>query len=149
MTRIPFDEMHATVRDAFVNAGMNEHDADACARVHTESSCDGVYSHGLNRVARFVDYVRRGWIDLGGRPYLAYNLKIKQARVGSFDTELVHDFFLALTNQAGMNVHLNLVQGRNAHHIIEAAFKAFARALDQARQRDPRVEGVPSTKGAL
>jgi len=88
-------------------------------------------------------------IDLGGRPYLAYNLKIKQARVGSFDTELVHDFFLALTNQAGMNVHLNLVQGRNAHHIIEAAFKAFARALDEARQRDPRVEGVPSTKGAL
>ncbi len=88
-------------------------------------------------------------IDLGGRPYLAYKLKIKQARVGSFDTELVHDFFLALANQAGMNVHFNQVQGRNAHHIIEAAFKAFARALDQARQRDPRVEGVPSTKGAL
>jgi imidazoleglycerol-phosphate dehydratase len=88
-------------------------------------------------------------IDLGGRPYLGYRLKIKQARVGSFDTELVHDFFLALTNQAGMNVHLNQVQGRNAHHIIEAAFKAFARALDQAVQRDARVEGVPSTKGAL
>ena len=68
MTRIPFEEMHAVVRDAFVNAGMNEHDARACARVHTESSCDGIYSHGLNRVARFVDYVRRGWIDLDGRP---------------------------------------------------------------------------------
>lgn len=88
-------------------------------------------------------------VDLSGRPFLAYNLKIKQARVGDFDTELVHDFFLALSNQAGMNLHLNQVQGRNPHHIIEAAFKAFARALDQAKQVDPRVHGVPSTKGAL
>ncbi|MBI3784857.1 MAG: imidazoleglycerol-phosphate dehydratase HisB [Deltaproteobacteria bacterium] len=88
-------------------------------------------------------------VDLSGRPFLAYNLKIKQARVGNFDTELVHDFFLALTNQVGMNLHLNQSQGRNAHHIIEAAFKSFARALDVAKQVDPRVEGVPSTKGAL
>jgi len=88
-------------------------------------------------------------VDLSGRPFLAYNLKIKQARVGSFDTELVHDFFLALSNEVGMNIHLNQSQGRNAHHIIEAAFKAFARALDTAKQRDPRVVGVPSTKGAL
>ncbi|MFQ5668012.1 MAG: imidazoleglycerol-phosphate dehydratase, partial [Candidatus Binatia bacterium] len=64
-------------------------------------------------------------------------------------TELVHDFFLAFANQAGMNVHLNQVQGRNPHHIIEAGFKAFARALDQATQVDPRVRGVPSTKGTL
>ncbi|HVM97384.1 MAG TPA: imidazoleglycerol-phosphate dehydratase HisB [Candidatus Acidoferrales bacterium] len=88
-------------------------------------------------------------VDLSGRPFLAYNLKIKQARVGTFDTELVHDFFLALTNQVGMNLHLNQSQGRNAHHIIEASFKSFARALDVAKQVDPRVEGVPSTKGSL
>jgi imidazoleglycerol-phosphate dehydratase len=88
-------------------------------------------------------------VDLSGRPFLAYNLKIKQARVGDFDTELVHDFFLAFTNQVGMNLHLNQVQGRNPHHIIEAGFKAFARALDAAKQVDPRVEGVPSTKGSL
>ena len=88
-------------------------------------------------------------VDLSGRPFLAYNLKIKQARVCTFDTELVHDFFLAFTNQVGMNLHLNQVQGRNAHHIIEAGFKAFARALDKAKQLDPRVEGVPSTKGSL
>jgi len=88
-------------------------------------------------------------VDLSGRPYLAYNLRIKQACVGNFDTELVHDFFLALTNQVGMNLHLNQVQGRNPHHIIEAGFKAFARALDQAKQIDPRVKGVPSTKGSL
>lgn len=88
-------------------------------------------------------------VDLGGRPFLAYNLRIPQARVGAFDTELLHDFMLAFTNQAQMNLHLNQVQGRNAHHVIEAAFKALARALDFATQVDPRVEGVLSTKGAL
>jgi imidazoleglycerol-phosphate dehydratase len=88
-------------------------------------------------------------VDLSGRPFLAYNLKIKQARVGVFDTELVHDFFLAFSNQAGMNLHFNQIQGRNAHHIVEAAFKSFARALDEAKQIDPRVKGVPSTKGTL
>ncbi len=88
-------------------------------------------------------------VDLSGRPFLAYNLNIKQARVGAFDTELVHDFLLAFTNQVGMNLHLNQVQGRNPHHIIEAGFKALARALDQATQIDPRVQGVLSTKGSL
>jgi len=88
-------------------------------------------------------------VDLSGRPFLAYNLTIKQARVGNFDTELVHDFLLAFTNQVGMNLHLNQVQGRNPHHIIEAGFKALARALDQATQIDPRVQGALSTKGTL
>lgn len=88
-------------------------------------------------------------VDLSGRPFLGYNLKIKQARVGVFDTELMHDFFLALVNNAGMNLHLNQTHGRNAHHIIEAAFKAFARAMDSATQVDARVRGVLSTKGKL
>ena len=87
-------------------------------------------------------------VDLSGRPYLAYNLKIKQARVGSFDTELVHDFFLALSNEVGMNIHLNQEQGRNAHHIIEAAFKSFARALDAAKKvgdTGPLATGISAT----
>jgi len=88
-------------------------------------------------------------VDLSGRPFLAYNLQIKHPRVGDFDTELVHDFLLALTNQVGMNLHLNQIQGRNPHHIIEAGFKAFARALDKAKQVDSRVQGVLSTKGTL
>ena len=88
-------------------------------------------------------------VDLSGRPFLAYNLRLEQTRVGAFDTELLHDFMLAFTNQAMMNLHLNQAQGRNAHHIIEAAFKSLARALDFATQIDPRVEGVLSTKGAL
>ncbi len=88
-------------------------------------------------------------VDLSGRPFLAYNLEIQQERVGNFSTELIHDFFLALTNQVGMNLHLNMTQGRNPHHIIEAGFKAFARALSSAVEQDPRVQGVLSTKGSL
>ncbi len=88
-------------------------------------------------------------VDLSGRPFLAYNLKIRQERVGTFATELIHDFFLAFTNQLGLNLHLNMTQGRNPHHIIEASFKAFARALSSAIQYDPRVKGVLSTKGSL
>ena len=88
-------------------------------------------------------------VDLSGRPFLAYELDVARERVGDFDTELVHDFMLAFANQAGLNLHLTKTRGRNAHHVIEAAFKALARALDQAKQIDPRVEGVPSTKGAL
>ena len=88
-------------------------------------------------------------VDLSGRPFLAYNLEIRQERVGNFSTELIHDFFLALTNQVGMNLHLNMAQGRNPHHIIEAGFKAFARALSSAVEHDPRVQGVLSTKGTL
>ncbi len=88
-------------------------------------------------------------IDLSGRPFLAYNVKIRQEKVGNFATELIHDFFLAMTNQLGMNLHLNMTQGRNPHHIIEASFKAFARALSSAVQYDPRVKGVLSTKGSL
>jgi imidazoleglycerol-phosphate dehydratase len=88
-------------------------------------------------------------VDLSGRPFLAYGVRLKQAKIGAFDVELIHDFFLALTNQAGMNLHVRMLAGRNPHHVIEAAFKGFARALDSATQRDPRVQGVPSTKGTL
>ncbi len=88
-------------------------------------------------------------VDLSGRPFLAYNLTIQQEQVGAFATELIHDFFLAFTNQLGMNLHFNMSQGRNPHHIIEAGFKAFARALGSAVEYDPRVKGVLSTKGVL
>jgi imidazoleglycerol-phosphate dehydratase len=88
-------------------------------------------------------------VDLSGRPFLAYDVKIKQAKIGSFDVELIHDFLLALVNQAGMNLHVRMLSGRNPHHIVEATFKGLARALDVATQRDPRVRGVLSTKGTL
>lgn len=74
MTRIPFDEMKATIKSTFMKAGMPEEKADVCAKIHTESSCDGVYSHGLNRVERFVDYIHKGWVDVNGEPTLEKNL---------------------------------------------------------------------------
>jgi imidazoleglycerol-phosphate dehydratase len=88
-------------------------------------------------------------VDLSGRPYLAYNVKIRPGRVGDFDTDLPHEFFQALANQVGMNLHINVTQGENPHHIIEACFKALARAMGQATRVDPRVKGVLSTKGSL
>ena len=88
-------------------------------------------------------------IDLSGRPFLAYDVRIKQAKIGSFDVELIHDFLLALVNQAGMNLHVRMLSGRNPHHIVEATFKGLARALDVATQREARLVGVLSTKGTL
>jgi len=88
-------------------------------------------------------------VDLSGRPYLHYNVKIRPGRVGDFDTDLPHEFYAAFANQLGMNLHIDVPRGENPHHIIEACFKAFARAMDTATQVDPRVQGVLSTKGSL
>jgi imidazoleglycerol-phosphate dehydratase len=88
-------------------------------------------------------------IDFSGRPCLVFNLDLPKAKVGGFDTELVKEFFAAFTNQAGATVHVNLAYGDNLHHIIEAVFKAFGRALDEATGFDKRVEGVLSSKGKL
>jgi imidazoleglycerol-phosphate dehydratase len=88
-------------------------------------------------------------LDLSGRPYLSYNVKIRPGRVGSFDTDLPHEFYAAFTNQLGMNLHIDVIRGENPHHIIEACFKAFARAMDMATGLDQRISGVLSTKGSL
>ena len=88
-------------------------------------------------------------VDLSGRPYLSYNVKIRPGRVGNFDTDLPHEFFVAFANQLGMNLHIDVVRGENPHHIIEACFKAFARAMDMATQLDGRIQGILSTKGSL
>jgi len=87
-------------------------------------------------------------VDLGGRAYLAYGLELPAKRVKGFDTELIEEFLRAVVNAAGMNLHLRQLDGRNTHHIIEAAFKAFARALGQAVAVTGK-RGVPSTKGVL
>lgn len=88
-------------------------------------------------------------LDLSGRPYLRYDLDLTVARVGAFDTEMVHEFFYAVSYSAGMNLHVKQLDGENNHHIIEAAFKAFAKALDEATCYDPRISDVLSTKGSL
>ena len=88
-------------------------------------------------------------IDLGGRPFLVFDAEFTQDRVGGMDTELVEEFFRAVAFNAGMNLHIRVFYGSNNHHIIEAIFKAFGRALDEASRIDDRVEGVMSTKGTL
>ncbi len=88
-------------------------------------------------------------VDLGGRPYLSYGLELPARRIKGFETELIEEFLRALVNSAGMNLHFRQLAGRNSHHIIEGAFKAFARALGQAAAPSPRGGGVPSTKGVL
>lgn len=88
-------------------------------------------------------------VDLSGRGQLFWDVPIGPDKVGSFDTELAREFFCGLAREAGVTLHLRLVCGENAHHIIEATFKAAARALREAVEGDPRVEGVPSTKGSL
>jgi len=88
-------------------------------------------------------------LDLSGRPYLVYHVNLPKVKIGEFDVELAREFFQAFVNHCSLNLHVNVMYGENVHHIIEACFKAFARALDVATQMDARVEGVMSTKGLL
>lgn len=92
----------------------------------------------------------RAVVDVSGRPFLSYTIDIpKWQMLGDYDVFLTPEFFRAVVLNAGLTVHMDLIRGDNPHHIVEAAFKAFARALDGATTIDPRVVGVPSTKGAL
>ena len=88
-------------------------------------------------------------VDLCGRPYLNFECDLKADRVGTLETELVREFFYAVSYSAGMNLHIKMLSGENTHHMIEAMFKAFGKALDEATAIDPRVEDVLSTKGSL
>ncbi|MEK4634079.1 MULTISPECIES: imidazoleglycerol-phosphate dehydratase HisB [Bacillus] len=88
-------------------------------------------------------------VDLSNRPHLEMRAAFPQAKVGTFDTELVHEFLWKLALEARMNLHVIVHYGTNTHHMIEAVFKALGRALDEASSIDPRVKGVPSTKGML
>lgn len=88
-------------------------------------------------------------LDLSGRPYLSFDAEFKTERVGEMDTEMVREFFYAISYAAGMNLHIRVLSGSNSHHIIEAMFKAFAKALDEATVTDPRIKDILSTKGSL
>ena len=108
---------------------------------------------GIKRFGNFFlpmdETLVMGAIDLSGRPYLVCDLPFTAEKVGGFDTEMVKEFFYAVSYSAAMNLHLKLIHGSNNHHIIEAAFKAFAKALDEATSHDPRIHDVLSTKGSL
>lgn len=96
------------------------------------------------------DALVRAALDLSGRPFLVWNVELPTAKIGSFDTELVREFFQAFSNNGGITLHVEQLHGLNSHHIAEAAFKAVARALRDALEADPRkADAIPSTKGML
>lgn len=88
-------------------------------------------------------------LDFSGRPYLVFEAEIPKITLGNFDTEMTEEFFRAIAVTSGMTLHIRVLYGKNVHHIIEAVFKAFARALAEAVAVDPRIKGVMSSKGAL
>lgn len=108
---------------------------------------------GIKRFGSFIlpmdDALALCAVDLSGRPYLSFECEFEAERVGYLDTQLVREFFYAVSYSAGMNLHLKMLSGHNDHHKIEAMFKAFAKALDQAVSRDERIKEVLSTKGTL
>ena len=108
---------------------------------------------GIRRYGSFIlpmdDALVLCAIDLCGRPYFQYDLEFSTEKIGNFDAELIREFFYAISYKCGMNLHMKMLSGVNSHHIAEAAFKAFAKALDQATSVDVRIEGILSTKGSL
>ncbi|KZR73794.1 imidazoleglycerol-phosphate dehydratase HisB [Prochlorococcus marinus] len=109
---------------------------------------------GIHRFGHFVAPLDEALVqvvlDCSGRPHLSYGLQIPAERIGSYDSELVKEFFVAVVNNSGLTLHIRQLAGTNSHHIVEACFKAFARALRMAIEIDPRRAGaVPSSKGVL
>lgn len=130
---------------------------------HTVEDVGIVFGEALKQALGTKEGIRRfGWasvpldetlaqvtLDLSGRPYLVYHVELPQRRIKSFDLGLFEDFFQAFVTHGGLNLHVNVQYGRNPHHIMEAIFKALAKALDQATSIDERIIGVLSTKGKL
>ena len=132
---------HHTVEDTGIALGT------AIARALGDRA--GIRRYG-DALVPLDDALVRAVVDVSGRPYIHYDIEIpKWQMLGDYDVFLTPEFFRALVLNAGLTTHLDLVRGDNPHHIVEAAFKAFARALDAATSIDPRVAGVPSTKGTL
>ena len=132
---------HHTVEDTGIALGQ--------ALARALGDCAGIRRYG-DALVPLDEALVRAVIDVSGRPHLTYEIDIpKWQMLGDYDVFLTPEFFRALVLNAGLTAHLDLVRGDNPHHIVEAAFKAFARALDAATELDPRVTGVPSTKGTL
>ena len=132
---------HHTVEDTGIALGQ------AIARALGDRT--GIRRYG-DAMVPLDDALVRAALDVSGRPFLAFQVDIpKWQMLGDYDVFLTPEFFRALVTHAGLTAHVDLVRGDNPHHIVEATFKAFARALDAATALDPRVAGVPSTKGVL
>ena len=133
-------DAHHTVEDIGITLGQ--------AFAKAVGAKEGVSRYGHAYVP-LDEALSRAVVDLSGRPGLEYRMNFSRARIGDFDVDLVHEFFQGFVNHALVTLHLENLSGANAHHQAETAFKAFARALRAAVELDPRVAGVPSTKGSL
>lgn len=131
---------HHTVEDIGICLGQ------ALKKALAEGS--GVKRYG-NAVVPMDETLMSVSLDLSNRPFLAYNVTIKDSKVGSFDTELAKEFLRSLSLHGGVTLHVDMIRGENTHHIIEAVFKSLGKALDQATTLDSRLHGVLSSKGAL
>ncbi len=132
---------HHTVEDVGIALGQ--------ALLRALGDKRGIRRYGHFRLAMDDAQVAAA-LDLSARPYLVWNVDFPSQKIGTFDTELVREFFQALSSHGGITLHVDRIHGLNSHHIAEAAFKAVARALREAVEPDPRMSGVlPSTKGAL
>jgi imidazoleglycerol-phosphate dehydratase len=133
-------DAHHTVEDVGIAFGQ--------ALLHALGDKKGIVRFGHAYVP-LDEALSRCVIDISGRPYLHFDATFKARQVGTMPTELFEDFFWAVADHARISIHLEALRGRNAHHIAETLFKATARALSMAVALDPRVKGVPSTKGTL
>ena len=133
-------DAHHTIEDLGLTLGQAIREAVGDKR--------GIRRYGCAHVP-LDEALARVVIDLSGRPYLAYNVGCDDRQVGGFDARLFREFFQALVNAGGITLHIERLAGEEIHHIFEAVFKAFGRALDEATSLDLRCTGIPSTKGAL
>ena len=108
----------------------------------------GITRYG-NAVVPMIEALASVTVDISARPHLVYNVSVNSEKIGNFDVELVEEFFRAFSQSSGVCVHVNTEYGSNAHHVVEAVFKAFGRAMSEAVRIDPRIKGVPSTKGVM
>jgi imidazoleglycerol-phosphate dehydratase len=133
-------DMHHTVEDVGIVLGQ--------ALATALGKKEGIRRYGCAHVP-MDETLARVVVDLSGRPYLELRGLNRRGRAGNFPAQLVEEFLRALSVQGGMNLHAEILYGRDVHHQIEALFKALAKALQEAVSRDPRVKGVPSTKGRI
>ncbi len=133
-------DYHHTVEDVGIGLGM------AISRAMKD--LEGINRYGL-KVIPMEEALCEVAIDFCNRPYLVFNCSFPTEKIGAFDTELVEEFLRAVVVNSGITLHVNVRYGKNSHHMAEAIFKAFGRALDQATTLNKRIKGVPSSKGML
>jgi imidazoleglycerol-phosphate dehydratase len=133
-------DLHHTVEDVGICLGKAFHEALGDKR--------GIVRFGTAYVP-MDEALASVHVDISGRPYVSFNVPLTKTKIGNFDLDLLKDFYRAFAMNAMVNVHVNLHYGENLHHIVEAIFKAFGRALAEATRLNPRVVGIPSTKGSL